>query len=158
MFPRFLRRRSLCDDRTVSAGRNDPADCARLASVGRSIATELRAAEQERARLRHDLDDALACAAVTGGNGTDEYLTRDDLDRRRQNILGDTIARAERRLEVLSTSIGVLRRLNDTLSASISEVRAEMEVQPSAAPAVRTADLIDFRRMESDTRLCQHDS
>ena len=64
-----------------------------------------RAAEQERSGLDRRVEDALARAAVTIGNGTDEYLERDALDSHHQDLFGTEISNGQRRLEELATVI-----------------------------------------------------
>jgi hypothetical protein len=63
-----------------SAGRDAETDHARVASVLRSIEDALDGAKAEQAGLKPRIDDILARAAVTQGNDSDEYLTRDPED------------------------------------------------------------------------------
>jgi hypothetical protein len=47
----------------------------------------------------------LARAAVTVGNGTDEYLEREPLDSHHQDLFGTEISNGQRRLNELATEI-----------------------------------------------------
>jgi hypothetical protein len=60
-----------------SKARDSDNDYARAASIFRSIEHELEAARAEHAGLTSRINDALARAAVTLGDDSDEYLTRD---------------------------------------------------------------------------------
>jgi hypothetical protein len=65
----------------------------------------LNAAEQEQSGLSRRVEDVLARAAVTIGDGTDEYLERDALDNHHQDLFSIEIASGERRLRELATAI-----------------------------------------------------
>src|SRR5260370_42198279 len=85
----FIRGR-LGDDgfRARSAERDAETDLARAGSIVTAIETALHAAESEQAGLNRRVDDVLARAPVTFGNGTDEYLDRDALDNYHQDPFG----------------------------------------------------------------------
>jgi hypothetical protein len=70
-----------------------------------AIENALSAAEQERSGLNRRVEDALARAAVTIGNGTDEYLERDALDSHHQDLFSTEISNGQRRLKELATEI-----------------------------------------------------
>jgi hypothetical protein len=89
-----------------SADRDAETDHARALSVFRSIESALEEAKAEHAGLKSRIDDVLARAAVTMGNDSDEYLTRDPKDNHYQNLLGTEIANGQRRLNELGVSIG----------------------------------------------------
>jgi hypothetical protein len=89
-----------------SVGRDSETDRVRAASVLRSIEEALEAAKAEQAGLQARIDDVLARAAVTMGNDSDEYLTRDPEDSRYQDLLGAEIASGQRRLSELAVTIG----------------------------------------------------
>jgi hypothetical protein len=89
-----------------SADRDAETDHARALSVFRSIENALEEAKAEHAGLKSRIDDVLARAAVTMGNDSDEYLTRDPKDNHYQNLLGTEIANGQRRLNELGMSIG----------------------------------------------------
>jgi hypothetical protein len=69
----------------------------------------LRAAESELSGLSRRVDDVLARAAVTLGNGTDEYLEREALDNYHQDLFTVEICNGQRRLEELATQIAHLK-------------------------------------------------
>ena len=114
MFQLFLRARAhnylrarLGDQtfRARSADRDAETDRSRISSILEAIEDALHAAELEQAGLSRRVEDVLARAAVTVGNGTDEYLERDALDSHYQDLFGTEIANGQRRLKELATSI-----------------------------------------------------
>ncbi|MFX8801501.1 hypothetical protein ABTM62_19340, partial [Acinetobacter baumannii] len=83
MFQLFLRARThkllngrpkVVPFKVRSAERDNETDRARIGAILSSIEDALAAAEREQAGLSGRVDEALARAAVTIGNGTDEYL------------------------------------------------------------------------------------
>ncbi|WP_407165438.1 hypothetical protein [Bradyrhizobium sp. ORS 111] len=114
MFQLFLRSRAqnyikgrLGDDafRARSPERDAETDRARIDSIMTAIDAALHAAESEQSGLSRRVDDVLARAAVTFGNGTDEYLEREELDNHHQNLFAAEIANGQRRLKELSAEI-----------------------------------------------------
>jgi hypothetical protein len=91
------------------------AEIARVGLIVATIDNALHAAEVEKFSLRRRVDDALSRAAVTFGNGTDEYLERDQLDNHHQNLLEAEISSGERRLEELTTAISHLEFIRATV-------------------------------------------
>ena len=63
-----------------SVERDGETDRGRIQAVAVALDEALRSAEVEQAGLTRRMDDVLSRAAVTFGNGDDEYLTRDKLD------------------------------------------------------------------------------
>jgi hypothetical protein len=88
-----------------SADRDSEVDRRRAEAVFRSIEEALQAARAEHSGLTSRVEDVLARAALTLGNATDEYLTREPEDRQYQNELGAEIANGQRRLEELAQTI-----------------------------------------------------
>jgi hypothetical protein len=70
-----------------------------------AIEAALSAAENEHSGLNRRVEDVLARAAVTVGNGTDEYLEREPLDSHHQDLFGVEISNGQRRLKELSATI-----------------------------------------------------
>ena len=114
MFQQFLRARAqnfvkawLGDRgfRARSADRDVETDRLRVGSILDVIQDALLAAEREQTGLNRRVEDVLARAAVTVGNGTDEYLEREPLDSHHQDLFGAEIANGQRRLKELATSI-----------------------------------------------------
>ena len=101
--------------KTRSAGRNTETDHARVISIFRSIENALEGAKAEQTGLKSRIDDALARAAVTLGNDSDEYLTRDHVDNHYQNLLGTEIADGQRRLDELAVTISHIQFLKTAL-------------------------------------------
>lgn len=91
--------------RARSAERDAETDRARASSILGAIEQALNAAEQEHSGLSRRVEDVLARAAVTGGNGADEYLERDALDSHHQALFSTEISNGQRRLEQLATEI-----------------------------------------------------
>jgi len=85
-----------------SATRDTATDQSRLRSVAHAIEQALRSAEAEHSGLKARIDDVLARAAITLGNGTDEYLTREPGDIDLQNQFDSQIANGQLRLENLA--------------------------------------------------------
>jgi hypothetical protein len=106
MFPLFRRERANNYFKSRSVGRDAETDHARVASVFRSIEDALDGAKAEQAGLKSRIDDVLARAAVTLGNDSDEYLTRDPEDNHYQSLLNTEIANGQRRLNELEVTIG----------------------------------------------------
>ena len=114
MFQLFLRARAhnylrgRRDDRTFRARsmeRDAETDRSRIGSILTAIEQALGEVEQEQSGLNRRVEDVLARAAVTLGNGTDEYLEREALDSHHQDLLGAEIANGQRRLKELATEI-----------------------------------------------------
>ncbi len=91
--------------RARSIDRDANTDRSRVNSILEVIENALSAAEQERSCLNRRVEDALTRAAVTIGNGTDEYLERDALDSHHQDLFSTEISNGQRRLKELATEI-----------------------------------------------------
>ena len=114
MFQLFLRarahnllraRRGDQNFRARSADRDAETDRLRVGSILEAIEHALHEAEQEQSGLSRRVEDVLARAAVTLGNGTDEYLEREALDSHHQDLFSSEIANGQRRLNELATAI-----------------------------------------------------
>lgn len=70
-----------------------------------AIENALHEAEQKQSGLNERVEDVLARAAVTLGNGTDEYLERDARDSHHQDLFSAEISNGQRRLKELATAI-----------------------------------------------------
>jgi hypothetical protein len=99
-------------------------DRIRLSSILEAIDDALLGAKNERPVLRQRLEDALARAAVTLGNGTDEYLERDARDTHHQNLLSIEISNAERRLNELADTIAHFQSLKAAMLTRFPDLRA----------------------------------
>ncbi|MEY9182603.1 hypothetical protein ABIG06_004187 [Bradyrhizobium sp. USDA 326] len=118
MFQLFLRARahSLLGSRREDKGfkarsveRDAETDRVRIGAVLAAIETALQEAEREQAGLNRRVDDALARASVTFGNGTDEYLEREPLDNYHQDLFAADISNGQRRLKELTSTIAHLK-------------------------------------------------
>lgn len=94
-----------------SIERDAETDHRRVASVMGALEVAIREAKDEQSGLKHRVDDALARAAVTLGNGSDEYLEREPLDNRHQSLFSSQISNGERRLSELNGIISHLQFL-----------------------------------------------
>jgi hypothetical protein len=94
-----------------SAERDTETDRLRVGSILEAIEHALHEAEQEHSGLGRRVEDVLARAAVTLGNGTDEYLEREALDSHHQDLFTTEIANGQRRLQELATAITHFRFL-----------------------------------------------
>ena len=92
------------------------------ALVAEVIESAIEVAEAERIGLGRRIEDALARAAVTFGTGTDEYLERDAIDSKFQDLLDAEIKNGERRLTDLETQIGHLKFLQTALITRFPEL------------------------------------
>jgi hypothetical protein len=124
MFQSFLRARAKNYFKARSAGRDTETDHARVASVFRSIEDALDGAKAEQAGLKSRIDDVLARAAVTQGNDSDEYLTRDSEGSHYQSLLNTEIANGQRRLNELGVTIGHFQFLKTALIARFPDFKA----------------------------------
>jgi hypothetical protein len=102
VFQLFLRTRANNYFKARSAGR----DSESAASVFRSIEDKLDGAKAEQAGLKSRIDDVLARTAITQGNDSDEYLTRDPAGSHYQSLLNTEIANGQLRLNELRVTIG----------------------------------------------------
>jgi hypothetical protein len=96
------------DFRARSIDRDANTDRSRVNSILEAIENALSAAEQERSGLNRRVEDALARAAVTIGNGIDEYLERDALDSHHQDLFSTEISNGQRRLECYRFGLGAV--------------------------------------------------
>jgi hypothetical protein len=138
MFQLFLRARAhnylrgLRDDRTFRArsiDRDAETDRSRIGSILTAIEHALHEAEQEQSGLNRRVEDVLARAAVTLGNGTDEYLDREALDSHHQDLFGTEIANGQRRLKELATEITHFKFLK---AATLSRFPDHKTVTPAS--------------------------
>ena len=95
--------------RVRSAGRDVDTDRSRVSAILDALDVGIREAEQEQSGLSRRVEDVLARAAVTFGNGTDEYLERDALDSHHQTLFSNEISNGQRRLQELATTISHFR-------------------------------------------------
>ena len=132
MFQLFLRARAHnLRDRLVekrefrarSADRDAKTDRARLQSVMTAIATALQSAQSEHSGLNQRVEDVLARAAVTFGNGTDEYLERDPVDSHHQDLFTIEISNGQRRLQELASTIGHLKFLRAAMASRFPDYK-----------------------------------
>lgn len=136
MFQLFLRARAHSyfrtrlgsqDFRARSADRDAETDRSRVGSILKAIEGALLAAEQEQSGLNRRVEDVLARAAVTIGNGTDEYLEREPLDSHHQDLFSAEISNGQRRLRELTAEITHFKFLKAAVLSRFPDFR-----QPAA--------------------------
>jgi hypothetical protein len=101
----FRNRQDDQDFKARSADRDAETDRSRVAAILAAVEKALQAAEQEQSGLSRRVEDVLARAAVTLGNGTDEYLEREALDSHHQDLFSSEISNGQRRLKELASEI-----------------------------------------------------
>ena len=116
VFQLFLRARANNYLKARSGGRDT--------SVFRSIEDSLDGAKAEQAGLRSRIDDVLARAAITQGNNSDEYLTRDTEGSHYQSLLNTEITNGQRRLNGLGVTVGHFQFLKTALITRFPDFKA----------------------------------
>jgi hypothetical protein len=115
MFDLFLRARVNHFFKARSANRDAEADFSRTESVFLSIENALKIAGAEHSGLAARMQDVLARGAISLGNATDEYLTREPADTIVQNQFDREIQIGQLRLEQLSLQIDAFKFLRAAL-------------------------------------------
>lgn len=110
--------------RARSAERDTETDRARISPILDAIETALQGAEREEAGLNRRVDDALARASVTFGNGTDEYLERESLDNHHQDLFAAEISNGQRRLKELASTISHLRFVKEAMLSRFPDFKS----------------------------------
>ncbi|WP_342733685.1 hypothetical protein [Bradyrhizobium sp. B117] len=133
MFQLFLRARThhfLRDSlgrarefRARAPERDAETDRSRIEAIMVAIELALHEAEREQTGLNQRVEDVLARASVTIGNGDDEYLERETLDTRHQNLFDKEIQNGQRRLKELASSIAHFKFLKSALLSRFPEFR-----------------------------------
>ena len=113
--------------KTRSADRDTETDYSRVEPIFRSIGQALKAAEAEHSGLDDRMQDVLARASISAGNGSDEYLDRNPADTHLLNLFDEEMARGQRRLELLSQQIKDLKALEATLRAGFPDFKLRPE-------------------------------
>ncbi|WP_456621603.1 MULTISPECIES: hypothetical protein [unclassified Bradyrhizobium] len=109
--------------RARSPQRDAETDQARIDAIMVAIEDALHAAELEQTGLNRRVEDVLARAAVTFGNGDDEYLEREPLDSHHQDLFDKEILNGQRRLKELSASIAHFKFLKAAMLSRFPEYR-----------------------------------
>ncbi|WP_027532888.1 hypothetical protein [Bradyrhizobium sp. WSM3983] len=109
--------------RARSPERDADTDRRRVEAIMVAIEDALHAAEREQSGLNHRVEDVLARAAVTIGNGDDEYLEREALDNHHQDLFDKEILNGQRRLKELSASIAHFKFLKAAMLSRFPEYR-----------------------------------
>lgn len=121
----FLRRVGVSEFRVRSADRDVETDQHRVGAIMAAIEDALQAAERERAGLGRRVDDVMARAAVTLGNGDDEYLHREPLDSHHQDLFDVEIVNGQKRLRELGTAIAHFRFVKAAMQSRFPDYRPQ---------------------------------
>jgi hypothetical protein len=113
--------------KTRSADRDAETDYSRVKPVFRSVGQALTAAQTEYSGLDNRMQDILARASISHGNGSDEYLDRDMADVHLLNLFDAEISRGQRRLEGLSQQIKNLKAVEAALTAGFPDFKLGSE-------------------------------
>jgi hypothetical protein len=106
-----------------SADRDAETDRSRVGSVLEAVESALHAAEREQSGLYRRVEDVLARAAVTLGNGSDEYLEREALDNHDQDLFSREISNGQRRLKELTNSITHFKFLKTAILSRFPDLK-----------------------------------
>lgn len=107
--------------RTRSASRNEASDRAGVRQVADAIGDVLGRLESERRGLTRRVSDVLARAAITAGNGGDEYLTREASETAHLSEFENEIKRGQSRINELERNLGKLRTVQQVLEQEFPE-------------------------------------
>ena len=130
MFEQFRRSRAqsyfrnMMGDREFnarSAARDAETDSTRITVILLAIEQALSGAEKEHAGLTRRVENVLSRAAVTIGNGNDEYLTREQLDSDHLDLFEKEISNGQRRLRELVEGIANYKSLRTALLSRFPE-------------------------------------
>jgi hypothetical protein len=140
MFQLFLRARTHnflrdriggeAEFRARSPERDAETDQSRIEAIIVAIEDALHAAEREQSGLNRRVEDVLARAAVTLGNGNDEYLEREALDNHHQDLFDNEIQNGQRRLKELDSSIAHYKFMKAAVLCRFPDYRP----RPSESP------------------------
>ena len=111
--------------RARSPERDAETDRTRIEAIIIAIDDALHAAEHEQSGLNRRVEDVLARAAVTIGNGDDEYLEREALDNHHQDLFDNEILNGQRRLKELGASISHFKFLKAAMLSRFPEYRPQ---------------------------------
>jgi hypothetical protein len=125
MIQLFLRARAHNYFKSRSSDRDSETDRARVAAIADAIDNALLATEAERAGLSHRVDDVLARAAITMGNASDEYLTRDPKDSAQQDRFGIEIQNGQKRLKELEATMSHFKFLKVALTSRFPDFKRQ---------------------------------
>lgn len=130
----FLRARAHNYFRARSVGRDTETDRSRIASIATAIDDALQSAESEQAGLSRRIEDVGARAAITAGNGIDEYLTREAIDSRTLVVLETEMVNGDRRLKELALMIGHFKFLKTVLLSRFPDFKPPVDLSVGKAP------------------------
>jgi hypothetical protein len=112
------------DFKARSAERDTETDRSRIGAIVSAIEAALHEAENEQLGLNRRVEDVLSRAAVTLGNGTDEYLEREPLDSHHQDLFSTEIANGQRRLKELGSEITHFKFLKAAVLSRFPDFKA----------------------------------
>jgi hypothetical protein len=134
----FVSRATESGFKARSTDRDAETDRLRVESIISAIQNALTAAEAEQSGLSQRVEDVLARASVTFGNGSDEYQSREPLDSNHQSLFGAEISNGQRRLKELAAAITHFKFLKAaTLSRFSDFKRSEADASPESNQPLR---------------------
>lgn len=107
--------------RTRSSERDRQSDASNIARVAEAIDQALGNSRSERVGLHKRLTDVTTRAAISAGNGADEYLTREAAVTDRLNSFDAEMRSAQSRIARLDHNISQFEALRDELLARFPE-------------------------------------
>jgi hypothetical protein len=128
--------------RARAPGRDAETDRSRVESILLAVETSLTAAEAEQSGLTRRVEDVQARAAVTIGNDSDEYLTREPLDSHHQDLFDVEISNGQRRLRELVVAISHFRFLKAAILSRFPDLK------PTAGGSTRAAASVNPERSD----------
>lgn len=108
-------------------------DPLRMDAIVQALDATLKAGKARQANLKERMEDVLARAAVAAGNDADEFVDRDDGDKRRLRSLEVELIDGERDLKELVAQIGHLEFLKAELLARFPDCKPVKPVRKSAS-------------------------
>ncbi len=125
MFQLFPRSRARNSFKSRSSDRDSATDQARIAAVANVIDDTVLAIEAEHAGLRRRVDDVLARAAISMGNESDGYLTRDPEDSAQHDRFDIEMRNEQKRLTELESALSHFKFLKIVLTSRFPDFKPE---------------------------------
>ena len=142
----FLRARAANYFKARSVTRDTETDRSRVASIAAAIDDALKSAEAEHAGLSRRIEDVGARAAITAGNGVDEYLTREANHSQNLVVLETEMVNGDRRLKELALMIGHFKFLKAALLSRFPDFKPQVDAAKGnpSEPTLRVVRSVYF--------------
>ncbi|TPQ30218.1 hypothetical protein C2U70_27130 [Bradyrhizobium guangdongense] len=109
--------------RARSPERDAETDRSRIEAIMTAIENALHTVEREQLGLNSRVEDVLARASVTIGNGDDEYLEREALDNHHHDLFDKEIQNGQRRLRELESQVSHLKFIKAAMLTRFPDIR-----------------------------------